>query len=275
MTRRPLNPGASPMHYFGSEVRRAREKAGMTGAELGELVPCDKATVSRIETGLLQPDEAFAVACDTAFPHLDGWFTRYLTAHRTWGDGFPEEFAEFAVYEREAAELRTFDHALFPGLLQTEDYARAVLERHPNVTRELVTERVTARLARQSVLSRDDPPLVWVLVDEPVLHRDVGDAKTMHDQLSHVAGMARRPNITVQLIPRGGAHVGLQGAFTIADTPDGRVAYLEHITDGLTTGDPSIVTEASVRFDSLRTEALRGSESLILIEQVAEQWNQP
>jgi Domain of unknown function (DUF5753) len=118
-------------------------------------------------------------------------------------------------------------------LLQTEDYARAVLERHPNVTPEQVAERVAGRLARQAVLDRDDPPLSWVLLDENVLHREIGDAKIMRDQLAHLAGMARRPNITVQVIPRIGAHVGLSGAFVMAETPESQVVYLDHIADGM------------------------------------------
>jgi hypothetical protein len=208
---RTLTPGASPIHFFGSEVRRAREAAGMPQAELGALVPRDKSVVSRIEAGLLQADEAFARACDVAFEHLDGFFTRFWKDCQTWGAAFPAAFREFAAYEAEAVTMWTFQHSLVPGLLQTEGYARAVLERHPNVTTEQVAERLAARLARQSVLERTYPPLLWVLLDENVLHRHVGGATMMQDQMTHLAAMARRPNITVQLIPREESHVGLTG----------------------------------------------------------------
>jgi ribosome-binding protein aMBF1 (putative translation factor) len=73
---RTLTPGASPTHHFGSEVRRARDAAGMSQSELGALVPCDKSAVSRVEAGLTSPDEAFARACDAAFPQMGGWFMR-------------------------------------------------------------------------------------------------------------------------------------------------------------------------------------------------------
>ncbi len=232
----------------------------------------EPSAVSRVETGLAQPDEAFARACDAAFPHLGGWFTRYCTAHRNWGTAFPAAFGKFAAYEAQATDLRFCAHSLFPGMLQTEDYARAVLERHPNVTGDQVADRVAARLARQLVLDREDPPLLWVLLDETVLHREVGGPKVMHDQLAHVAGAARRPNITVQVIPRAGAHPGLEGAFVIADTPGLRVAYVEHAAEGMTTSDPAIVAEVELRFDSLRTEAYRGSESVALLEEMAETW---
>jgi transcriptional regulator with XRE-family HTH domain len=269
---RTLTPGASPTHFFGSEVRRAREAAGMPQAELGALVPCDKSVVSRIEAGMVQADEAFARACDVSFPHLDGLFTRFWKDCQTWSAAFPAAFREFAAYEAEALTIWTFQHSLVPGLLQTENYARAVLERHPNVTSEQVAERLAARLTRQSVLERTDPPQLWVLLDENVLHRHVGSATIMQDQMMQLAAMARRPNITVQLIPRGEAHVGLTGAFDMAETADAFVAHLEHVADGLTTDSPAIVAETSTRFDALKADAYRRSESLIPIEEMAEKW---
>jgi transcriptional regulator with XRE-family HTH domain len=269
---RTLTPGASPAHFFGSEVRRAREAAGMTQTELGELVPCDKSVVSRIEASLIQADQAFARACDVAFPHLDGFFMRFWKDCQTWGAAFSAAFREFATYEAEAVALWLFQHSLMPGLLQTEEYARAVLERHTNVTSEQVDERVAARMARQSVLERTSPPLVWVLLDENVLHREVGGARIMQEQMTHLAAMARRPNITVQVIPRQGAHVGLTGAFALAETADAFVGHLEHIADGLMTDSPAMVALASTRFDSLKADAYRRSESLTLIEEMAEKW---
>ncbi|HEY0936549.1 MAG TPA: Scr1 family TA system antitoxin-like transcriptional regulator, partial [Trebonia sp.] len=146
------------MHHFGAEVRRAREAAGLTQAELGVLVPFDKGTVSRIEAGLTMPDAHFAAVCDTAFPSAGGWFSRFWADSQTWDATFPVEFRAFASYEAEATALWLFEHSLIPGLLQTEDYARAVLERHPHVTDAEVTERLAARMARQSVLGRDAPP---------------------------------------------------------------------------------------------------------------------
>jgi transcriptional regulator with XRE-family HTH domain len=269
---RTLTPGASPTHHFGSEVRRARDAAAMSQSELGALVPCDKSAVSRIEAGLTSPDEAFARACDAAFPQMGGWFMRFWQDSQTWGAAFPPALREFAAYEAEAVALWTFEHSLVPGLLQTEAYARAVLERHPHVTAEQVTERVAARLARQALLDRDEPPLFWVLLDENVLHREIGGAKIMCDQLSHLADMARRPTVTVQVVTRAGAHVGLLGAFVLAETAEAHVAYLDHIADGMTTDSPAIVAQVNTRFDVLRTEAHKGSESLTMIEAAAEAW---
>jgi transcriptional regulator with XRE-family HTH domain len=269
---RTLTPGASPTHHFGSEVRRAREAAGMPQSELGALVPCDKSAVSRVEAGLTSPDEAFARACDAAFPQMGGWFTRFWKDSQTWGAAFPPSLREFAMYEAEAVALWTFEHTLVPGLLQTEDYARTVLDRHPNVTAEQVAERVAARLVRQAVLDRDDPPLFWVLLDENVLYREIGGAMIMRDQFAHLASMARRPTVTVQVIPRAGAHAGLLGGFVMAETAESQVVYLDHIADGMTTDSPAIVTQVSTRFDTLRTDAYRGADSLMMIEEMVEKW---
>jgi transcriptional regulator with XRE-family HTH domain len=270
---RTLTPSASPVHFFGSEVRRAREAAGMSQTELGDLVPCDKATVSRTEAGLTQPDEAFARACDAAFAHLDGWFTRFYNGSRAWGEAFPAAFRPFAACEAEAVAIRWFEHSLVPGLLQTEDYVRAVLEKHPNSTSDQIDERVAARLARQTVLTREDPPVFWVLLDETVLHREIGGAKIMREQLLHLVSVAQRPNVTIQVISRIGAHPGLSGAFGIAELI-GRhsVVYLETAADGQTVEDHRTVGDVELRWDTLRTEAFKGTESLDLIESAADQW---
>jgi hypothetical protein len=95
----------------------------------------------------------------------------------------------------------------------------------------------------------------------------------MAEQLTHLAGMARRPNLTIQLVPGKAAHVGLSGAFAVAETPETTVAYIDHAADAMTTESPAIVATVQSRFDSLRTEAFRGSESLALIEEAAERWS--
>jgi transcriptional regulator with XRE-family HTH domain len=270
---RTLTPGASPAHHLGAEVRRAREAAGMSQTDLGNLVPCDKATVSRVEAGLIAPDEALAKACDTAFPAMQGWFTRFWRDWQTWGAVFPPSLREYAAYEAEAVTLWAFEHSLVPGLLQVEPYARAVLERHPYTTPDQAAERTAARIARQSVLQRDPPPRFWVLLDEHVLSRQVAPAEVMELQMRHIAAMATRPDVTIQVIPSAPyAHAGLSGAFAVAETPETAVVYLNHAGDSITTDSPAMVSSVCAKFDWLRTEAYRGSESLTVIEKAAERW---
>ena len=125
---RDLDPSASPAHFFGAEVRRAREAAGMTLADLGAIVPCDASTVSRIESGLLSPAERFASACDEAFPQMGGWFTRFYANSPRWDGRYPRWFVDWVDAERRATVLRTWQPLLVPGLLQTPEYARALFK---------------------------------------------------------------------------------------------------------------------------------------------------
>jgi transcriptional regulator with XRE-family HTH domain len=244
----------------------------MTQSELADLVPCDTATVSRVENGVtFPPDDSFARACADTFGNE--WFLRFWKDSQTWGAAvFPQSLREFAAYEAEAVTLWLCEHSVLPGLLQVESYAFAVLERHPDTDSEQAAERAAARIARQSVLERDRPPRVWVLIDESAMYREVAAPKVMADQMVRLAELAKRPNITVQLIPRKGAHVGLSGAFAVVETPETTVAYIDHQADAMTTDSPATVALLCSRFDSLRTEAFRGSESLALIEQAADRW---
>ena len=275
MTReRKLTPSASPLRFFGSEVRRARETAGMTLGDLAAMIPCDPSTVSRVENGILAPDSHFAEVCDQAFPASGGWFTRFYIESRDWNAPFPAPFRPFAQDESEATALYVFEPVLIPGLLQTEDYARAVLSQHPNVSDGEVSERVTARMARQAVLARSDPPLVWFVLDAAVLHRPVGGPKVMHAALCHVAEVSRLPNVTIQILTSN-VHVGLQGSVNIAETAGARTtANLEDMADGRLVNDHVTVSMVATRFRHLQTEALSAADSRALIEQIAEEkWN--
>jgi hypothetical protein len=185
---------------------------------------------------------------------------------------FSAGFRPFQPYEAEATTLWMFEHTLIPGLFQTEDYARAILSAHPNTSAEEVEERVSGRLARQEILTREDPPppVVWALLDENVLRRAMGGPKVMSAQLARLLQEARRPNVTIQVIPRSVAHSGLHGAFVVAevsDSPD-MVVYLESVDDGQTVEDSDTGARMSLRFSALRTEALTGSATVSLIGRV-------
>lgn len=271
---RELDATQSPLAFFGAEVRRARTAASMSLADLGRLVPCDKSTVSRVESGLLVPDESFAKACDQAFPAADGWYTRFYQAYRKWDTAMPPAFRSFVGDEARATALYVFEHSLVPGLLATEDYSRAVLSRHLGVTAELVAVRLAARMARQAILEREDPPLLWVVIDDAALSRCVGSPDITRDALAHLAHMAERPNIMVQVLADAGAHVGLQGACTIAENAGAAISVnLDDLTEGRVCDDATTVGAASARFRWLQTEALSPAASLTLIEQRVELWN--
>jgi len=177
--------------------------------------------------------------------------------------------------ESEARTLKTFQHTLVPGLLQTEDYARTLVEAYPGLTEDEVAARVAARLDRQAVLETDEPPWLWAVIDEQVLRREVGGAEVMATQLAKLAELARRPRVTIQVLSAARAHIALLGAFVIAELArQPAVAYLDTVLDGQTVQDPAMVEMTAVVFDTIRTDALSGGESLELIEEGVRQWKQ-
>jgi transcriptional regulator with XRE-family HTH domain len=271
--KRTLTPSASPLHHFGSELRRAREEAGLTLTEFGALIPCDNSTVSRIEAGLIAPDLHLAEVADRTFPFARNWFTRFFNDSRewNWNSALAPGFRDFAEDEAEATALYWFEHSVVPGLLQTEDYARTVLSSFPGVTAEQVDQRVGARLNRQGILISENPPLMWAVIDKAVLHRQADDPRIMHDALSHLAKMAALPNITVQVLADP-FHIGLQGAFVIAEKFGAATSvFTEDASDGHTSDDTDTVNLLSVRFRYLQTVAMTPPASLELIERITEE----
>jgi hypothetical protein len=125
--KRALTPGTSPRHFFGSEVRCAREAASMSQAQLGKIANCDDSAVSRVEAGDTAPPEGFPEACDVAFPGMNGFFTRFWDEHEGWTDSiYPRWVGEWMKAEDSAVTLRIWQPLIFPGLLQTPAYARAL-----------------------------------------------------------------------------------------------------------------------------------------------------
>jgi transcriptional regulator with XRE-family HTH domain len=257
---------SNPVRYFGRQVRRARRAAGWTLAEFGQRIGYDPGQISRIENGKRPPTELFAQMCDRAFPDRDGWFGEFYAESRTW-IATPPWFRSWVEHEQQAATLRIWQLGVLSGLLQTQEYARAILAVNPGVTEDQVRERLAARLARQAILARDDPPAVWFLVDEAALRRCVGSPDVMAAQLAHLRGVARLPNITIQVVPSI-AHAGLLGGFAVAES----AAYVETAVAGQVFEDADIIAGLLTRFDTLRNEAFRGSESLALIERMCEEW---
>ena len=257
---------SNPARYFGRQVRRARRAAGWTLAELGQRIGYDPGQISRIETGKRPPTDLFAQMCDRAFPDRDGWFSEFYAESRTW-IATPPWFRSWIEHEQRAASLRIWQLGVLSGLLQTADYARAILTVNPGVTDDEVGARLAARLERQAILTRDDPLTAWFLVDEAALRRCVGSPEDMAAQLAHLAGIARLPTVTIQVVPNI-AHAGLLGGFAVAES----AAYVETAVAGQVFEDPKIIAGLLTRFDTLRSEAFRGSESLTLIERMCEEW---
>jgi transcriptional regulator with XRE-family HTH domain len=255
-----------PVRYFGRQVRKERLAAGWTLAEFGQRIGYDPAHLSRIESGKRPATEEFARLCDQAFPDRNGWFSEFFEESRTW-IATPPWFRNYVGHEQRALTLRNWFPSLMDGLVQTGDYSRVILSMGSGVTDDEVEARLAARMKRQLILVRENPPLAWFLVDEPALRRCVGSAQIMAAQMAHLATMARLPNVTIQVVPAI-AHVGLLGGFSLTE----RAAYVETAVAGQVFEDPEIMASLLTRFDTLRNEALRASESLTFIERMHEEW---
>lgn len=274
---RNLDATRSPMAFLGAELRHARVAAGMSQDQLGRELNFSGDLVGKIETCERAPTPSFAAGCDSLFPHLDGLFTRLMGLARRWDGPYPQWFRDWVEAERTALSLRWWEPMLVPGLLQTANYARAILNAGPEATEDQLEDLVSARIERQGILDRPRPPELWVVLDEAVLHRLIGSRKIMYDQLVHLADTSCRSNITVQIVPAEvGAHAGLLGAFIVAgfDTAPS-ILYAETAVEGQTIEKPALVGRAALAFDRLRAEALPRGASRDLIGKVAEeQWTE-
>jgi hypothetical protein len=265
---------SNPALHFGRELHEARVEVGMTLAQLGRITGYHKSQVSRVERGQRAPTEKFAQGCDRAFPKRGGWFLRFYHDSRQWS-AMPPWFRPWIEHERRAVNLRIWQPSSLSGLLQTEAYALAQLQTSLGATAEQVAKRLDARLARQAILTRETPapPMVLFLIDEAALRRRTGSALIMADQLERLLTVATLPNVTIQVVPNV-MHAETTGGFALAEAPKGPAAYIETALTGQVFEDIKVVLELSARFDALRTEALRGTESLRLIEEVAREWRQ-
>ncbi len=272
MRERELDPSASPAAFFGNEVREARTRAKMSQAALGSASGYDATYVSKVENDHIVPDDKFLKALDVVFPHMNGWFSRFWRHSRKWNGHYREWFKFWVATEGRASVIRWYEPLLMPGLVQTEDYARAVLSWGP--LSGSVDDDVQARMDRQEILNRDDPPELWVLLGESAVRRRVGSAEVMRGQLKHLSELARRPNVTVQVVPDDAdAYGGLSGAFAIATVePSGSLVYLETGLRGMTSEDPTMIRSAGQMFEHLRAEALAKRPTNDLLTEAGERW---
>ncbi|MFG3493890.1 helix-turn-helix domain-containing protein [Streptomyces sp. NPDC047928] len=264
---RDLDPSASPLDYYGSELRRLREAAKLRQGQLGGVIFCTGSLIGQIETAKKVPTREFSERLDAALG-TDGTFSRLVGL--VLRSQLPTWFQAYAEMEAKAAYISTYQAQLVYGLLQTEEYARAVLGAR---TDENIDARVAARMERQRILDRDRPPLIWVVLSEAVLHQEIGGREVMRAQLAHLLSLRGREWVKVQVLPFvAGAHTGLMGSFNILrfeDDPD--IVYTEDFVQGHMTANPDAVREGSLRYDHLQAAALSVEDSAALIARVMEE----
>jgi hypothetical protein len=264
---RELDPSASPLDYFGFELRRRREEAELTQGQLGGCIFCTASLVGQVETARKVPTREFAERVDAALG-TDGMFSRLVGL--VLRSQLPHWFQAYAEMEVRATYISTYQCQLVYGLLQTPEYAAALLSvDHP----DRVEEMVAARMERQRILKRDEPPVLWVVLDESVLLQAVGDRKVMRNQLAHLLGFRNHPWVHVQVLPFSvGAHTAMMGTFTVLrfdDDPD--IHYCESYDQGHMTANPEVIRERSVGYARLQAKALSVEDSADLIARVMEE----
>jgi transcriptional regulator with XRE-family HTH domain len=265
------------LRLFGKMLKFFRNRAGLTSDQLGARVHLSGSAIRKIESGRQPPTEQLVgaleaipeLACDGALCALFDEMAEYLT-----NGVFPGWFTGWPKKEAAAVRLRNFEPLVFPGLTQTENYARGLISARVGIPAAKVDEEVKARLARQAVLDRDSPPVLLIIIDEAVLRRPVGSREIMREQLRHILELAKRPNIVTRVIPlEAGAHEGLLSAFVIAefaDAPD--VAYQDAAVAGQIIEDEDAIRELAHTWEALQRVTLPEALSLRVIEEAVEHY---
>jgi transcriptional regulator with XRE-family HTH domain len=269
---------------LGTELRRLRDSSGFKLEEVAAELGVAPSTLSRIETGkaptksayLSQMLEMYGVSdsgqrqilVDMAREgHRKGWWAAY-------DDVLPSGFDTYVGLEAETAAIRSYEISVVPGLLQTADYARAVLrETFARHTPQQIDRLVDLRMERQHRLD-DKPPLeLWSILDEAVIRRPVGGSCIMRQQLVHLLAAGERPSVTMQILPFAcGAHAAHTGSFSILEFPDrsdSEVAHVETVAGYIYLEKDRDVRARSEAFDRLRATALSPGATAELIAQAA------
>jgi transcriptional regulator with XRE-family HTH domain len=267
---------------LGTELRRLREEARVTIDVVADSLGCSPSKVSRIETGHTSATPRDVKDMLDVYG-IDGVASEELVqiAREARQKGWWHPYGTVLVgayvgLEAAARSIRAYEQQVIPGLLQSAEYAVAMIRaaRLSDTPME-IDRRVHVRMARQSLLSQDDPIDLWVVLDEAVLSRPVGGDEVMLDQLVRLVESAKLPNVTLQILPfAAGAHAGMDGTFAILDFPeaaDPDVVYAENATGGLFLEKADELKKYSSIFDTIRSTALTPEESIAMIKMLIEE----
>jgi transcriptional regulator with XRE-family HTH domain len=267
---KPISPS---LRTLGAAIRRHRETAGMTQEYLAGLINYSKGWVGNVETGQLCPQKQTVVELEKVLGLPEKVLLDILDLVKYEEPHPVVAFERYADAESRATVIRQYHALVVPGLLQTADYARALIAAgRPDAKPELIESLLAARLERQDILSRDDPPTLWLVVDETALLRPVGGRDVHIAQLDVLLEAAGRPGVTIQVVPLAtGAHAGLTCSFTILsfeDEPD--IAYTEDLERGYFRERPELVRGWFGAYEALHMVTDTAAASLEVIRQIRE-----
>lgn len=261
-------PGAGVLYVFGRQLKRFREWAGLERTEFGAMTGYSASTIAAYEQGRRIPPSKFI---DQADEVLGARGILKEMKEEVARAQYPAFFRGAAKLEKEAVELHVYAVQAVPGLLQTEEYARAVFAMWlPLLDEATIEERVSARLARQDIFSRMPMPAISFVIEESVLRRPLGGPGVMSGQLEQIMLSSQRRNVAIQVMPtEREEHAGLAGPFTLMETKDGRrISYTEVQGDSHVHSERGKVRELEVAYGIIRAQALTPRESQALIEKV-------
>lgn len=267
---------------LGAFLRARRQELGLTVDQVAERLLCSPSKVSRMETG-----QRGATARDVRdlcelYGVLDaGERERLMNLAREgkeqgWWQSYDLDFSTYVGLEAAATELKYYQTTIVPGLLQTADYARAMIEVSvPALSPERIEKLLEVKLTRQQILTQDPPLKVWALLDEAALHRVVGGPSVMARQLDKLTELTSTPYVTMQVIAFGaGAHAAMDSTFNILDFagPVPSVVYVEGLVGWIYLDRPQDIDRYQQVFALLREKALSPQESRELIAKIAEKY---
>lgn len=271
------------LRRLAAELRRLRKVAELTREDVSERTGINNATLYRIETARARPQMRTLTGLLNLY-EVDQDQREYLTGLcreattqgwlRPYHSELPEEYTAYISFEDEAQCARNYESLYMPGLLQTEDYARAVIRGGlPAATDDEVEDRVRARMARKGVLTKRSPLKLWAVVDEAALRRVVGGADVMRGQFDHLTNIIKAPNVTLQVISfDAGAHPGMPGQFIVlgfADPVDTDLVYIDSMAGDLFLESEADIARYRTAFDNLVAVALSPNDSAALIAEIA------
>jgi transcriptional regulator with XRE-family HTH domain len=261
--------GTGGIGILAAEVRAQRAQRGWTQVQLGQKVGFSGSYISDVERGERLPSADFARRCDDAF-EAPGTFERLQEGAKR--NAYPDFFAPVVPLEAKAVRIHGWELGAVPGLLQTEDYARAlIMASEPNSGQQEIERLITARIERQGILSRDQPPLMWYVIDESALRRVVGNAGIMRAQIDKLISLAETPRIVIQVLAfADGTGVGADGPITIFDFADGEpaVCWCECSRGGRMVESAREVAETVTDLSFIRASALSPTASIEFMRKI-------
>ncbi|OEV14228.1 helix-turn-helix domain-containing protein [Streptomyces nanshensis] len=265
------NPTPNPVHeILGKQIKHLRDQAGLTQAQFGKRAGYSPDLVASVERGRRPPKPPFIAAVER-FLDARGLLQAVEDDIDKARFHYPAFFREFAQLETEAVELHEYATMVVPGLLQTEDYARALFTmRRPLLDEETIEQRVAARLARQEIFNRWPPPTLSFVIEEVVLHRPFGGKEVLRGQLRQLLTFGAMRHVELQVMPTSRVdHPGVAGPIILLEPRDQpKLAYGEVHDRSVWFSQRDAVRTAETRYGIIRAQALTPHESLDLIEKL-------